>query len=100
MDQPPGLWDAKPPPPGSFGSPRASSVLGPQQWAYLQRRYEMTPREVQIAQLVCQGLRSRRIAESLGIQPATVQVHVRNIYRKVKVRNKISMLLRFVDETR
>ena len=78
----------------------AAPLLGEKQWSYLQRRYELTPREVQIADLVCQGLRNSSIAKSLNIQPATVQAHVRNIYRKVRVRSKINMLLKFVDEAR
>ena len=100
MDQTPRSPDGGPAVPGASERPCVSPLLGPQQWSFLQRRYELTARELQIAQLVCQGLRNSRIAESLSIQPATVQVHVRNIYRKVKVRTKISMLLRFVDEAR
>jgi DNA-binding CsgD family transcriptional regulator len=70
------------------------------QWAYLQRRYGLTPRERQIAEMVCQGLRNARIAEHLRIRPETVKTHIRNIYRKVGVRNKIPLLLRFVSEAR
>jgi DNA-binding NarL/FixJ family response regulator len=73
-------------------------VLDERQWSYLQRRYELTPRELQIADLVCRGLGNGRIAESLKIRPGTVKTHVRNIYRKVKVKNKITMLLRFMAE--
>jgi DNA-binding NarL/FixJ family response regulator len=82
------------------GQGGAAPLLGEKQWSYLQRRYELTPREVQIADLVCQGLRNSSIAKSLNIQPATVQAHVRNIYRKVRVRSKINMLLKFVGEAR
>jgi len=80
--------------------PGRSLLLDSTQWDYLSRRYELTPREVQIAELVCQGLGHGSIARELSIQPGTVKTHVRNIYRKVKVRNKISMLLRFVSESR
>lgn len=67
------------------------------QWSYLVRRYELTPREKQIAQLVCQqGLRSGAIAKMLRIEPGTVKTHIRNIYRKLHVKNKIQMLLEFV----
>lgn len=82
------------------GQGRAASLLDERQWSFLQSRYELTAREVQIADLVCQGLRNSRVAESLHIQPATVQAHVRNIYRKIKVRGKINMLLKFVNEAR
>ncbi len=75
-------------------------LLDGPQWSYLSKRYELTPREVQIAELICQGLRQGSIARRLDIRPGTVKTHIRNIYRKVKVRNKISMLLRFVGESR
>lgn len=73
-------------------------LLDDRQWAYLQRRYGLTPREVQIADLVCRGLRNGSIAKDLKIRPGTVKTHVRNIYRKVRVRSKITMLLRFMTE--
>lgn len=79
---------------------RCLMLLDRRQWSYLSRRYDLTPREVQIAELVCQGLRHGNIAGRLNIQPGTVKTHIRNIYRKVKVRNKMNMLLRFVSETR
>ncbi len=59
----------------------------------------MTPREIQIAQLVCQGLANEEIAKRLKIKNGTVKTHVRNLYRKLWVHNKISMLLRFVEDT-
>lgn len=77
---------------------RSPMLLDQKQWSYLSRRYDLTPREVQIAELVCQGLRHGSIAGQLNIQPGTVKTHIRNIYRKVKVKNKMNMLLRFVSE--
>ncbi len=76
------------------------ALLDERQWSYLCRRYELTPREQQIAELVCRGFRNGNIAKHLNIRPGTVKTHVRNIYRKVKVKNKINMLLRFVAEAR
>ena len=73
-------------------------LLDRQQWSYVRRRYELTPRELEIAELVCRGFRHHRIAQDLKIRPETVKTHVRNIYRKVKVSSKIAMLLRFVDD--
>ena len=78
--------------------PRAV-LLNKRQWSYLKRRYHMTPRELQIAQLICQGLGNEEIANRLKIKHGTVKTHVRNLYRKLWVHNKISMLLRFVEDT-
>ncbi|HNS20217.1 MAG TPA: LuxR C-terminal-related transcriptional regulator [Sedimentisphaerales bacterium] len=79
---------------------RSLMLLDRTHWRFLSRRYELTPREVQIADLVCQGLRQGSIARRLRIQPGTVKAHIRNIYRKVKVKSKMNMLLRFVSEAR
>jgi len=85
---------------GSTGLGQSPMLLDRRQWLYLSKRYDLTPREVQIAELVCQGLRHGSIAGHLRIQPGTVKTHIRNIYRKVKVQNKMNMLLRFVSEAR
>ena len=74
-------------------------LLNKRQWSYLKRRYQMTPREIQIAQLVCQGLGNEEIANRLKIKHGTVKTHVRNLYRKLWVHNKILMLLRFIEDT-
>jgi len=73
-------------------------LLDRKQWLYVQNRYHLTPRERQIAELICQGLRNGNIAKSLHIRPGTVKTHIRNIYRKVRVENKISMLLTFLTK--
>jgi len=73
-------------------------LLSDQHWSYLQKRYQMTPRELQIAQHVCRGLSNEQIADNLNIKHSTVKTHIRNLYRKIWVRNKISMFLRFIQD--
>lgn len=75
-------------------------LLDGRQWLYVQSRYNLTPRERQIAELLCQGLRNCSIAKNLLITPGTVKTHTRNIYRKVRVKSKIAMLLQFISDTR
>jgi len=75
-------------------------LLNGKQWSYVQNRYDLTPREREIAELICQGHRNGRIAKVLNIKQGTVKTHTRNIYRKVHVKSKIAMLLRFVNDTR
>lgn len=75
-------------------------LLDKKQWSYVQGRYNLTPREREIAQLICQGLRNGSIAKILRIKPGTAKTHTRNIYRKVRVKSKIAMLLRFFTDSR
>lgn len=75
-------------------------LLDDKQWLYVQNRYNLTPRELQIAEMLCHGMRNGSIAKNLRIKPGTVKTHTRNIYRKVHVKSKIAMLLKFVTDVR
>jgi hypothetical protein len=44
-------------------------------------------------------LGNEEVAGRLKITGGTVKTHLRNIYRRVRVNNKIGMLLRFVEMT-
>lgn len=72
-------------------------LLGEKHWSYLQRRYHMTPRELEVAKLVCQGFNNSEIAKDLKIKHGTVKTHLRNVYRRIRVKSKIAMLLKLVD---
>lgn len=51
-------------------------------------RPALTPREVQVLELISQGLRNREIATSLQISEETIQVHVRNILAKLDAKDR------------
>lgn len=80
-----------------FERPR-TVLLNDTHWLYIQNRYHLSPRELQVARLVCSGFNNEEIAHSLKIKNGTVKTHLRNIYRRIRVRNKITMLLKFVGE--
>ena len=86
------IWGGK----SLFQHPRIA-LLNEEHWSYIQRHYHMSPRELQVAELVCQGFDNVEIAKALKIKSGTVKTHLRNIYRRIRVKNKIIMLLKFVD---
>ena len=73
-------------------------LLNEKQWLYLKERYHMTPRELQVAILVCRGFNNDEIAKALKIRQGTVKTHLRNLFRRVRVKIKILLLLKFVDD--
>lgn len=79
-----------------FGLPSVV-LLSEKQWSYIQRRYRMSPRELQVAKLVCRGLTNGDVAERLSVKSGTVKTHLRSIFAKARARNKITLLLRLVD---
>ena len=58
----------------------------------------MSPRELQVAKLVCQGFINGEIAKKLNVKPGTVKTHLRSVFGKTRSRNKMTMLLRFMDD--
>lgn len=52
----------------------------------------ITPREQEVILMLARGLTYREIALQLGITAETVKMHLKNIYRKLKVSNKIEAL--------
>jgi len=87
--------------PGNSFYERPKTVpLNEKQWLYIQTRYDMSPRELQVAKLVCQGFSNEDIAKDLKIKHGTVKTHLRNIYRRIRVKNKIALLLKFMGDVR
>jgi signal transduction histidine kinase/DNA-binding NarL/FixJ family response regulator len=56
------------------------------------RLYNLTQREVDIARLICQGMKYKEIGENLFISERTVTTHAQNIFEKVNVSNKIELI--------
>jgi DNA-binding NarL/FixJ family response regulator len=52
----------------------------------------VTPREVQVLELLAKGMRNKEIAESLGISEETVQAHMKSIFNKLDVHDRTAAL--------
>lgn len=53
----------------------------------------LTPREREIVRLVCRGLKNKQIAESLGITPGTVKVHLMHIFEKTNIKDRFELAI-------
>ncbi|MBO0933346.1 LuxR C-terminal-related transcriptional regulator [Fibrella aquatilis] len=60
-------------------------------------RTSLTDREVDIVQLVAQGIANHQIADRLCLSTRTVETHRKNIYRKLGVHNNVE-LIRFARQ--
>ncbi len=59
----------------------------------------LTPREVELTELVANGLRNREIAERLGISEGTAKLHLYNVYKKLGVGNRVELVLKLRGQT-
>jgi len=58
-------------------------------------RPALTSREQEILALIAQGKRNQQIADSLGIARYTVETHLKNIFRKLKVQSRTEAAQRY-----
>jgi two-component system, NarL family, response regulator LiaR len=52
----------------------------------------LTPREKEVFKLISLGLTYEQTAHQIKVSHETVKMHLKNIYRKLKVQNKIEAL--------
>jgi DNA-binding NarL/FixJ family response regulator len=59
-----------------------------------QRRQQspLTPRQIEVARLIADGLRNKEIAVALGISEQTAKVHVKNILSKLRVTDRAAII--------
>ena len=55
---------------------------------------KLTPRENEVLLLLAKGMNREEIAAKLFISPETVKMHIKNIYKKLKAKNKIDALIK------
>ena len=54
----------------------------------MDQRPRLTPRELEVARLIADGLTNQAIARRLSVAPRTAEAHVENIRRKLEVRSR------------
>jgi len=62
------------------------------------QRSNLTGRELQVLELVEQGLRNKDIATALGIQAGTVKIHLKHIFEKTGIRGRFGLALSGLKE--
>jgi len=72
-------------------------VFNAKQWEYLKKCWHITHRELQVAKLVCEGFDNNQIGKKLDISYNTVRAHLGNIFRKVGIKGKAGLIIRFAD---
>jgi two-component system nitrate/nitrite response regulator NarL len=53
----------------------------------------LTPRERQIVEQICEGLKNKEIAQALSITAGTVKVHLMHIFEKTGVKDRFELAI-------
>jgi DNA-binding NarL/FixJ family response regulator len=60
----------------------------------------LSKREQQVAKQIALGKTNRDIGDSLFISERTVKFHCANIYKKLKIANRTTLISRYADQIR
>ena len=71
---------------------RTGHAVMPARWRAVPDTVALTPRHVDVLELVAQGYSNEEIAQRLGLRPNTVKFHISEIFRRLGVRNRIEAI--------
>lgn len=58
---------------------------------------ELTARQLEVLELLCEGLQNKQIARRLNIASATVKIHVANILRTLEVSSRLQAAIAAIN---
>lgn len=60
---------------------------------------EMSPRQVEIVELIADGFQDRDIAERLGVSPRTVDSHLQRLYQRYDLHSRAAVVAKWLRES-
>ncbi len=79
---------------------RLPDLFTPGEWQALAKKLGLSPRQTQIASLICKGYGNRELAAALRISPDTVRMHRRVLFEKLDITDRIGVPVRLVLASR
>lgn len=70
-----------------------SSLCGAVQPGARSNNLRITPREREIVEHICRGMKNKDIAEALSITPGTVKVHLMHVFEKTGLKDRFQLAL-------
>lgn|GEM_PF-2144272 len=67
-----------------------------QNWAFIARFFGLSKRQREIAQRICQSMSAESIANDLNISSNTVRMHIKVLYEKLSVKDRVGVAMRCV----
>lgn len=83
----------------SFTTERIAEIISRRNYNPIKRaaREFFSERELQVIQLVCQGLSSKQIGDQLGLKPRTIDSYREHIMQKMQVNNSAAVVMYAVE---
>lgn len=80
--------------------PGHPSIFSQREWRGICRSLNLSPRQAQIVTLLLEGHKTFSVATALGISPDTVRAHLRRLYLKLDISDRLELMTCCVREFR
>jgi DNA-binding NarL/FixJ family response regulator len=77
---------------------RGAAMLSEQAWSEVGSALRVTRREVEVVQAVFDNLTEKGIASRFAITEHTAHTHLNRLFKKLNVRSRTELVLRFVEQ--
>ena len=71
-------------------------LFGEAKWRQLADQLDLTPRQLDTGRLVCRGCTTQQIAARIDISPDTARLHLRKLFAKLDVHDRVGVVVRLV----
>lgn len=70
------------------------------EWGEIVNALRLSPQQSNVVALIMRGRRDKQIAGELGLSPATVRTHLRGIFVRLDIQDRVELVLRVFDAAR
>ena len=85
---------------GARAVPPFSQLLTEAEWEDVRRELQLTPQQARVVELILQGMRDKQIAAALGLSLPTVRTHLRRLFSRIGISDRVELVLRAFAVTR
>lgn len=75
---------------------RLPDMFSAEEWRALSARLRLSPRQAQVARLICRGQKNHELAEAIGIKLDTIRMHRRELFKKLKIDDRVGVPVRLI----
>lgn len=73
------------------------NLMPEEYWDRIATIADLSPREVEVCRHVFRGQTREEVAEALGLSPRTIRHHLENLHLKLRVSDRIALVLRLIQ---
>lgn len=71
-------------------------LFSPRKWQVVARKLGLTPRQSDVARLICRAMTASEIAAELGVSESVVRLHTDVLFKRLNVKRRVGAVVRIV----